>query len=181
MAGQVRLRWSSQPLSRNPDGCGEWEVAVVEVEPAFDDVGQLQLADLLAGQAWRATSATASATAGFGESSSARITVGSSGSGRFVGTRVRPDAAHGVGEDESAALENLEQRLQAVLGEVAVAGAGGQGREGGQDVVLADLGERPAPGFEPCLYNGRETLDVEFGGLGFAGAAGEVLVGIRRA
>src|SRR3546814_12382037 len=57
------------------------------------------------------------------------------------------------------------QRLQADLGEVAVAGASGQGREGGQDVVLADLGERLAPGFDPSLYDGRETLDVDLDGL----------------
>ena len=46
------------------------------------------------------------------------------------------DASDGVGEDESAALEDLEQRLQSVLGEVAMAGVGRQRREGGEDVVL---------------------------------------------
>lgn len=34
-----------------PDGCGERDVAPVKVEPAIDDLGQPQLADLLAGQA----------------------------------------------------------------------------------------------------------------------------------
>lgn len=87
------------------------------------------------------------------------------------------DALHRVGEDESAALEDLEQRLQAVLREVALAGASGQGREGSQDVVLADLGERLASGFDPRLHDRREALDVDLDGLGFAGQLARCLSG----
>ena len=90
------MRWPARPVAvvepgrePGPDGCGERDVAAVEVEATVDDVGQLQFADLLAGQPWKATSATASATAGFGESSSARIRAGASGSGSSSATRVR--------------------------------------------------------------------------------------------
>ena len=178
VAGQVRLRWSSQAASRTLTGCGEWDVAAVEVEAAVDDVGQLELADLFAGQGVEGDRATANATAGLAE---------------FGGRIGRGPAAAEVRRDAGEAMPRMglvktsRRPLRilnsdpAVLGEVAVAGEGVEGREGRQDVVLGDLAEGLATGFGPGLDYGRETADLEFDGRRVRAGAGEVLGAIRRA
>ncbi|WP_248580844.1 hypothetical protein [Nocardioides sp. InS609-2] len=90
-----------------PDGCGEWDVAAVEEKPAVDDVGQLQLAHLLAGEGVESDQGH-----GEGDGRVRRVQLGANQCGvqreRDVGRHASEvDASHGVGEDEAPALEDL--------------------------------------------------------------------------
>ena len=129
-------------------------------------------------RAWKATSATASAVAGLGEFSPARIRAGSTASGMLVATGVGLSPASWVGEDELAALEDLEQRLESELGEVPV---GLFGWQRSHHVSVGDLGEGLVAGLGPGLDDRRDRADVRFHGRWGRAGAGVAIGGSHRA
>ena len=161
-----------------PDRGGERDVPVVEGEAAVDDVGQLQLAELLAGQGVEGDQGDGERDSR-GRASSAR-----GGSRRCPAAAERwrspggRHAAGGVGEDELRPLRTLNSDCRPYSAKLRREPLVGQRRT---DLVRGDLGERLVAGSAQACDDGAMPEDVDAGGLRVAGASPRGAWGCRRA
>ena len=173
---QVRVdaaRPASRPMVKprgeaHAHGVSEGNDATSEVEPAVDDVGELQLAELLAGQRVKGDQRYRQGDGGIGRVEGLTDRFGVQRQRHAVAHGREGHAAGGVEKDQLAPLQHLEQRPESALGEVTVSAT--LGEESDAHVVGRDLGQRLVTGGGPRPHDRCDAHDLEARGLGVAGA-----------
>ena len=137
---------------------GEGNTSSAEAESPVDDVGELELLDLVGGEGVERDESYRECCRGVGRVQRPAHSVGVEGKRNCGVDRCRSHRRGRVREDQLACFEHGEQRPETVLRVVALRSSRWQR---GGDVRWCDLGQRLMACLDPCVQDGDDPEDVD--------------------